>query len=216
MKFKSIANVILIMYCFNFISFAIPQDPPDISYYSNVSDFVYERANTSVMCYFNSLKMKNFLKVTGYKDMINNTRSGEDLCYTEAEKNKMIFADCVEQSIGYICYQVMHPVGEMMFDISLFDLPDIRNNKVLLRMNKDQNVIYTVRKTLGNFGPEYIFRAYMVDIKDNNKSVSNLSLFSQCCIEQLPNMFFLRENIKIGVLPLLTKLKKGFLTPNLI
>lgn len=71
---------------FNFTAFALPQDPPNISCYSSANDFVYEKANTPIMCYFNSFKMKSFLKITRYKDMINNARSGEDLSYTEVEK----------------------------------------------------------------------------------------------------------------------------------
>lgn len=110
----------------------------------------------------------------------------------------MLFTDDTAQPTGYIRYQVMHPVGQGMFDISRFDLPDIRDNEVLLRVNKNQNVIYTVRKTYGKFGPEYIFRSYMIEMQGNN-SIASLALFSQCSIEKLPNMLFLRENIKTGV-----------------
>lgn len=172
--------------------------PQEILHYRQVNDFFFESRLEPIMFWFNeSSLIKKFSSSHKYKNMINNCTSAATLSYSDIRKNGFWSGDNVGDYLRY------DHTSYTCFDFTLehiMETSSIESGEALLRVNKEKNVIYTVRKTQGTCGnPEYVFRAFTLSIRGGNSQNIQAILQSHCCIEQLPDILFLKNNIHLGI-----------------
>ena len=170
------------------------------SHYNEVNNYYYPRTNSKLvvsgMYFCNEQSIRKFLLSSYFKNLVDNKTPANSLGYSNVAKGRPYFNEAYSRyDSSYVSYQKQIEWTE--------DLDDIKSGKCLLRFNKGENVIYTIRKTKGSEDqPEYVFRAYnlgMLEEGIKGKSVLKLFLTSQCCVEILPDVSFLRSGVKTGI-----------------
>lgn len=172
--------------------------PQEIINYNKIKDFApfIKNEMEPIMCYLNKFNIKNFFKVYKQRDLLDNKFPASKLNYSDIGKDGFYSTD---NNHNYLRYDHNSYIP---FDFALEDveLSDIRSQRCLLRVNKEKNVVYTVRKTHGVCGkPEYVFRSFLLVMNNGNPKDIRAILQSHCCVEEVPDISFFRNDIKVGI-----------------
>ena len=123
----------------------------------------------------NSEVFKELIKSKNYKDIINNNTPANLLSDLEIDKNKL-FDDYSYSFMGY------------PYDLKETELQNIKSRKAFLRVNYENNVVYTVNKVKD----WYVFKLFFpsrTEFWDGEKSetVLKANLMAVWCVKRLPD-----------------------------